>query len=141
MLPTVFNAYGTERLAEWKKFRDSLEVSNQPLVDVADFWSHAPFVSQYLNPQNPTEWPDPWHLVIDCHLDELAITLGMLYTIKLTRRFMDSKCEIHTSMLPKEKTPRYILVIDNMHVLNLEYNSVTTIDRLKELKTNIIWSD
>jgi len=136
----VFDLRSTERLAAWKQFRDSLETSDTPLLDVAEFWSRAPFVSAFLDPKNPTEWPDPWHLVIDCHLDDLAITLGMLYTIKLTQRFMETKCEIHMSMQSGSKDPCYFLIVDKKHVLNLEYKNVVDIDRLKELKSNMIWS-
>jgi hypothetical protein len=140
MSPTVFDSHGTDRLTKWKEFRDSLETSATPLEDVADLWSHAPFVSPYLDPQNPTEWPDPWHLVLDSRLDELAIVLGMLYTIKLTRRFIDTHCEIHTSMLSNNKEPVYLLIVDNKHVLNLEYNSVVAIKELKKFSTSMIWS-
>ena len=136
----MFDRYGTDRLTAWKEFRNSLETSSDPLLDVAKFWSQAPFVSPYLNPQNPNEWPDPWHLVIDLHLDDLAIALGMLYTIKLTRRFIDTECEIHTSMLPERKEPTYLLVVDKKHVLNLEYNSVVGIESLTGLKTSLLWS-
>ncbi len=80
----MFDLHGTERLIEWKKFRDSLETDESPLIRVADLWSKAPFVNSYLNPKNPTEWPDPWQLILDLKLDDLAICLGMLYTIKLT---------------------------------------------------------
>jgi hypothetical protein len=136
----VFDRHGTDRLTYWKQFRDYVEVSSDPLKDVAEFWGNAPFVSAYLNPQNPTEWPDPWHLVLDSRLDELAIALGMLYTIKLTRRFMDSKCEIHTSMLPKEKHPRYFLIVDDVYVLNFEYKNVVDVTAIPEIKTSLIWS-
>ena len=136
----MFDRHGTDRLTQWKEFRDSLEISNTPFDDVAKFWSQAPFVSPYLNPQTPTEWPDPWHLVLDSRLDELAIALGMLYTIKLTRRFMDSKCEIHTSMLPKEKHPRYFLIVDNTYVLNFEYKNVVDVSAIPEITTSLIWS-
>lgn len=135
----MFNQYGTNRLTEWKEFRDRLENSNRPLEDVAEFWSHAPFVNRYLNPNSPDQWPDPWHLVLDNHYDDLAIALGMLYTIKLTQRFMKTKCEIHTSILPKEKSPRYILVVDNSKVLNLEYKNVVDFDRLAGVQTNMVW--
>ena len=135
----MFNQYGTNRLTEWKEFRDRLENSNRPLEDVAEFWSHAPFVNRYLNPNSPDQWPDPWHLVLDNHYDDLAIALGMLYTIKLTQRFMKTKCEIHTSILPKEKSPRYILVVDNSKVLNLEYKNVVDFDRLDGVQTNMVW--
>ena len=136
----VFDRHGTDRLAAWKQFRDSLETSDSPLDDVAELWSQAPFVSTYLDPKTPTEWPDPWHLILDLRLDDLAIALGMLYTIKLTQRFMDTKCEIHTSMLPNKKEPAYFLVVDGRHVLNLEYKNVVSINELKKFKTNIIWS-
>lgn len=136
----VFDQYGTDRLAAWKEFREGLETSEHPLEDVADLWSRAPFVSPYLDPKNPTKWPDPWHLILDLRLDDLAIALGMLYTIKLTRRFMDTECEIHTSMLPDKKEPSYLLVVDGKHVLNLEYKNVVSVDVLKNLETNIIWS-
>ena len=136
----MFNLYGNDRLTEWKQFRDSLENSNSPLQDVADLWSHAPFVNPYLNPHNPSDWPDPWHLILDDRYDDLAIALGMLYTIKLTRRFMDSKCEIHTSMLQEEKQPKYFLIVDDIKVLNLEYKNVVEIDRIANVQTNIIWS-
>jgi len=140
ILPTVFDQHGTQRLAEWKRFRESLETSDTPLEDVAEFWGHAPFVSCYLNPNNPTEWPDPWHLVLDSRLDELAIALGMLYTIKLTQRFMSSKCEIHTSMRPEDNDPRYVLLVDNQHVLNMDWSSVVPFDRLAGSKTSLLYS-
>jgi hypothetical protein len=136
----VFNLHGNERLAAWKQFRDNLESSKAPFLDVAEFWAQAPFVSSYLDPHSSTEWPDPWHLVLDLRLDNLAIALGMLYTIKLTQRFIDTPCEIHMSMSPNNKEANYFLVVDNKYVLNKEYKNVVGIDELKGLKTNIIWS-
>jgi len=136
----VFDLYDKERLTAWKEFRNSLETSDRPFNDVAELWSQAPFVSPYLDPQNPTEWPDPWHLVLDSRLDNLAIALGMLYTIKLTQRFMNVKCEIHTSTPLNEKEPVYLLIVDDTHVLNFEYRSVVTVSDLHEITTSLIWS-
>ena len=136
----MFDRHGTQRLTAWKEFRDSLETSDTPLEDVAMLWSQAPFVSPYLNPGNPSEWPDPWHLVLDLRLDDLAIALGMLYTIKLTQRFMGSVCEIHTSMFHNDKHPRYCLIVDNKSVLNLEYRCVVGIESLQNVETRLIWS-
>ena len=135
----MFNLYGNERLTEWKKFRDSLESSNDPLTRVAELWATAPFVNSYLDPKNPIEWPDPWHLVLDSKLDELAISLGMLYTIKLTQRFMDSNCEIHKSMLPDNLEPSFYLVVDRQHVMNYEPRIVHSIDVLADVQTNTLW--
>lgn len=124
-------------MVEWRKFRDSLESIDEPLTAVAELWSRAPFVNSYLDPNNPKKWPDPWHLVMDGKFDELAIVLGMLYTIKLTQRFMKTPCEIHTSML--EKDLRYYLVVDNKHVLNYEYRIAHDIKVLDQVQTSIIW--
>jgi hypothetical protein len=135
----VFNKHGAERLADWKQFRESLESSQDPYKEVAEFWSSAPFVSPFLDPNNPSKWPDPWHLVLDSRLDDLAICLGMLYTLKLTQRFMDAKCEIHTSMLPKEKQPRYFLVVDRQHVLNFEYRQVVDYQAISNIETKLLW--
>jgi hypothetical protein len=135
----MFNLYGNERLTEWKRFRDSLESSNDPLTRVAELWATAPFVNPYIDPNNPNEWPDPWHLVLDSKLDELAISLGMLYTIKLTQRFMDSNCEIHKSMLPNNLEPSFYLVVDQQHVMNYEPRIVHSITVLDRVQTNTLW--
>jgi len=136
----VFNLHDNDRLTAWKQFRDNLETSNTPFEDVASFWSSAPFVSPYLNPQNPTEWPDPWTLIVDGRFDELAIVVGMLYTIKLTQRFMNSQFEIHTSTRPEEKESIYMLVIDNKYVINYEYRTVSGINVLEKIQTRLVWS-
>lgn len=136
----MFDLHGTERLTEWKLFRDSLETDQEPLTKVADLWSKAPFVNPYLDPKNPAEWPDPWHLVLDLKLDDLAICLGMLYTIKLTQRFMATQCEIHTSILPKENYTRFFLVVDSKHVLNHTPRKVDDKTVLDQIPTDKIWS-
>lgn len=140
MLHTVFNEYGTQRLAAWRQFRDSLETSETPLEDVAKLWTYAPFVSSYLDPKIPTKWPDPWQLMLDLRLDDLALVLGMLYTIKLTQRFIDTECEIHMSMSSEKKDPLYMLVVDGTSVLNLVYGTVVDVDQMKNLDTKRIYS-
>ena len=135
----MFDLYGNERLTEWKRFRDSLESCDDPLTRVAELWATAPFVNPYLDSNNPNEWPDPWHLVLDNKLDELAICLGMLYTIKLTQRFMDSNCEIHKSMLPNNLEPSFYLVVDQQHVMNYEPRIVHSISVLDKVQTNTLW--
>lgn len=136
----MFDLYGTDRLAEWKRFRDSLENSEEPLKDVAVFWGRAPFVSRYLNPQNPSSWPDPWHLVLDSKLDDLAIALCMLYTIKLTHRFIDTQCEIHMSMYPEDKHEKYIVLVNKQYILNMDWSNVVNVENLSDLKTTLLWA-
>jgi hypothetical protein len=136
----VFDVYGNDRLIAWKQFRDLVENSNSPLDDVAELWSHAPFVNDYLDPTHPSTWPDPWKLIIDLKLDSLAIALGMLYTIKLTKRFENNICEIQSLVDPIENKTFYILVVDGTFILNLEYRKVLLMDAISKLETNILWS-
>lgn len=134
----MFDLYGNDRLTEWKRVREEIETCKDPFQLVSDLWSRAPFVNPYLDPKNPTKWPDPWHLILDGRYDDLAISLGMLYTFKLTERFMDSLCEIHMSMSPREE-PRYFLFVDNSYVLNYEPRTVILYDKFS-LPTDKIWS-
>ena len=136
----MFDLYDNDRLIKWRQFRDNLETSLTPLEDVAHLWSQAPFVNTYLNPHTPEEWPDPWHLVLNSKLDELAIVLGMLYTLKLTQRFMVSRFEIHMSTREASRYNKYFLVVDN-HVLNLEYGCVLSAVELSGVETSIIWTN
>jgi hypothetical protein len=135
----VFNSHYSDRIKEWKEYREQLETSNDPLQDVAEFWALAPFVNSYLNPNNSKEWPDPWKLILDGKYDDLAIVLGMLYTIKLTQRFMDTPCEIHMSMPTKEKQPVFFLVVAHTDVLNYEYRRKIKLNDITQLDSNIIW--
>jgi hypothetical protein len=136
----VFDLHGAERLTEWKKFRDSLESDQEPLIRVADLWSRAPFVNSYLDPMDISKWPDPWHLILDLKLDDLAICLGMLYTLKLTQRFIDVQCEIHMSMLPGEHNKRFFLIVDHKHVLNLTPRQVDDKKLFDQIRTDKIWA-
>ena len=135
----MFDLSAKDRLTVWRSFREKLEQSETPLEDVAHLWGQAPFVSSYLNPSNPDGWPDPWHLVMDNKLDDLAIVLGMLYTLKLTQRFMNNHFEIHMSTSKNLKEKNYFLVVENQ-VLNLEYRSVRPLNELLSLDTSKIWS-
>ena len=118
----MFDLVGSDRIAEWKKFRDDLETSQTPLQDVAVFWSKAPFVNDFLDCDDTSKWPDPWHLIIDNRYDDLAISLGIAYTLKLTTRFMKENIEIHMSIL-EEKDKRFPVVIGDS-ILNWNYREV-----------------
>jgi hypothetical protein len=133
----IFDLYGTDRLAEWKKFRNHLEVSERPFEDLSKFWSTAPFVSLYLNPNNSSSWPDPWQLILDGKFDDLAISLGMLYTLKLTERFKNSQFELRQTL---EKTPKSFLVVDNSIILNWKYREITPIFELKNIEFRVLES-
>ena len=133
----MFNLHSNEKLLEWKRFRDNLETSETPMQDLALYWSKAPFVNHYLDSNNPKAWPDPWTLVFDGTFDDLAISLGMLYTIKLTRRFQDADCKI---FITTDSDHKSFLVIDNDSILNWHYRAVCHWDDLSDVKFKLVWS-
>jgi len=126
----VFNSYGIERLAKWKALRDTIETACNPMAVCAQAWAYAPFVSTYLDPLDAGSWPDPWQLIINSKYDSLAITLGMLYTLNLTNRFADEDFKIYMESFAQRK--EFYLLVANQYVLNLEYSSVSTLEKLNE---------
>jgi hypothetical protein len=126
----VFNLHDTERLLAWKSFRNQLESDPTPFQSVVGLWAKAPLVNLYLDPNTPESWPDPWHLIIDDRFDDLAIVLGMLYTIKLTDRFSNLGLEIYKSV--EEKNPIFFLRAGE-NILNLEYNHVVNASSLDDI--------
>lgn len=135
----MFDTYGLERIRAWREFRNSLETSDNPLRDVAELWASAPFVNNYLVDYRPDEWPDPWQLILETDLDDLAIALGMCYSIKLTKRFSTAVCEIHKSAHDK-KDERYFLSVDREHVLNLEYRDVAEYRAIEDYNPYLLWT-
>ena len=75
-----------ERLVRWRELRKKLDSKpiDQAVQLVAEFWTGCPFTPYYLDIDKPEEWPDPWTLIEEnCYCD-IAIAIGMLYTIKFT---------------------------------------------------------
>lgn len=115
----MFDLYGNERLVAWKKFRDGIEISEDPFRDTLDFWRRAPYVFDFLDKIAIKNWPGPWQLVIDGKYDNLAINLGILYTLQLTKRFMDANLEIHRD-IGFENSCKNIVVIDRDIVVDYD---------------------
>ena len=136
----MFDKHDTDRIAEWKHFRDYLEQSPTPYEDVANLWGRAPFVENYLDHTLPDTWPDPWHILVDDRLDNLAICLGMLYTFKLTERFKDTPCEVYNLIDPRDNYPINVLLVDNKHVLNWDIREVVSKSALDGLEIKRIWA-
>ena len=75
-------------------------------------------------------------LILDSKFDELAIALGICYTLTLTERFKSQQVEIHTSMSSGES--RYIVVVNNINILTPFYREVTNVSELT-YGSNKIW--
>lgn len=86
MWSNFWNLRVNDRLAQWKEFRHRL--SGLPLdkvvAEVTAMWSTAPFITYYLPPDRPEEWPDPWTLLAENYYCDVAKALGIVYTIYFT---------------------------------------------------------
>jgi hypothetical protein len=117
----VFDTKGTDRLTEWRKIRDQLKDSIDPYQSVLEVWKRAPLVNRYLDPADSRSWPDPWHLILDDRYDDLALALGISYTLGLSERFMSSQIEIHMSISEEEEN---FFVITDSVVIDVGYRVV-----------------
>lgn len=141
MQPTLFDLHGIERIAAWKQYRDELEHCKDPLQQTVDLWCRAPFVNSFLNPNLPETWPGPWELLLENKYDDLGLALGQLYTLQLTKRFEQSRFDILAATSSDSLSETFVVLVNNTHLLNLEYRSITLVSELKEkLKSRLIWS-
>lgn len=119
-----------ERLSRWRAFRKSLNnlSLDDSVASVAEFWTSCPFTPYYLDPEQPTMWPDPWTLLEENYWCDLAKALGMLYTIKLTKHNPDVEIRVYYDSESKLQynlvwiaQGKYVLNMNDGEVLNKTY--------------------
>lgn len=76
-----------DRLLRWREWRLSLDDLSfeQALSTVAKTWMMVPRVNHYLAPDEIHNWPTPWELINDNMYCDLAVALGMLYSLQLSK--------------------------------------------------------
>lgn len=118
-----------QRLSAWREFRSKLDDQSlgQALNSTTRLWSFAPYVTYYLDPRNPQEWPNPWQLLSENYYCDLAKTLGIFYTIALTKHGTnDLKLNILFDSDRKEQIN--IVVVNDKHVINYHFNKIVNTD-------------
>ena len=110
----MFNLNYEDRLEAWSEFRESLEVSNDPLRDVIKFYGQTPEVSIHTDPWSKDSWPDPWQLILENQYCAFCIVLGQCYSLQLTERFSSSDFEIHIAIDRKKSDTYYMLYVDDI---------------------------
>ena len=116
----MFTKNFEEQLAAWKKFRESLEDSQEPFRQALDFYKGAPLNRISCDPWNQSTWAGPWELLEENQYCEFAVVLGMCYSLQLTDRFKGSAFEIHICTNNEKSETHYLLFVDNQ-VIN--YNN------------------
>jgi len=99
------------RLTAWYTFRQHLEESPDPFLDVAKFFLRLPRVKFYTDPYDSERWPTAWELISENEYCEFNLILGMCYTLQLTERFKNSQPTINVACDTINKTVYYLLKI------------------------------
>ena len=130
-----FNGRTEDRILEWRKFRKSLITWPSDLDTVAKTWAKAP-IRNYLTQDHPEQWPQPWDLISDnCYCD-IAVALGMFYTLyhssypnKETLRMVGYK------LRSEHKEFNLVLCEEEKYVRNYELGGVVNIPDVSQLGT------
>ena len=120
----MFNQSVDQRLTEWINCRNNVEQYENPLQYVWDFWHGAPFIpyNKNIDPFFQRGWPSPWEIIAENKYDEFTRALMIAWTLKLTKKFSNSKIEIRT-LVDETRNREYNLVyIDDTWVINYDDN-------------------
>jgi len=131
----MFNADPDNRLSHWADFRNSLELSKNPLKEVAVFWKQAPLIpyNAKIDPFYPVSWPTPWEIIVENKYDDFTLSVMMGYSLLYTDRFKDSAITIKTLVDDEHNRLYNIVYIDETVVLNFSDGEVISADNVPSL--------
>ena len=125
----MFNQPVDQRLTEWIKHRKKLDNSSDPLQAVWEFWQTAPFIphNRNIDPYHQKSWPTPWEIIETNLYDDFTKALMISWTLKLTKKFKDSKIEIKTKV-DSNRTRQYnVICVDNTWAINYNDNGPVSV--------------
>jgi len=125
----MFNQPIDNRLTEWSNHRKQLDEVADPLQETCDFWQHAPFVphNPKVDPYYQQSWPTPWEIIVNNKYDDFTKALMIGWTLKLTKKYKDSKIELKT-LVDLNQTREYnVIYIDDAWVINYNDNGPITL--------------
>lgn len=123
-----------DRLSSWADFRASLDTAEDPVSDTWEFWKEAPYIpyNNKVDPYYQKSWPSPWEIIVDNKYDDFTKAVMIAYTLKLTKRFNDSKIEIR-SMVDKRRSQQYnVVCVEDKWVINYNDNGPISIENLPD---------
>jgi len=125
----MFDLDTNSRITCWVDHRHSLELSNDPLQECWEFWKLAPFIpyNRYIDPNYQRGWPTPWEIIADNKYDDFTKALMISWTLKLTKRFSNSRIEIK-SFIDSSIAQQYNLVFINDDWI-LNYSDISPIHK------------
>ena len=118
----MFSKSPDERLSSWKEFRESLETSNDPLLDVIEYWNGCPFIpfNKNVDQYNPKGWPTPWDIIVENRYDDFTKAVMMAWSLKYTERYSTSDIQVQTLVDNAKNLAYNIVCVDNKWILNYD---------------------
>ena len=122
------------RLLAWSNIRKHVEVSNTPLLDVANFWNQINLTTHnhLIDPYYPASWPTPWEIIENNRYDDFTKAIMIGYTLLLTEKYKNSSIQVRT-LVDKGANKLYnVVYVDDLHVLNFCDDDVITPEEIPD---------
>lgn len=139
----MFDVHPQYRFGAWRDFRKTLDRQDphKCLSAVAHYWSNAPLSNQFLAPDLIEDWPDPWHLIYDGVYDDLAIALGMYYTLMI-----DNPCSVYCLQVLNNRSNQKYIVVDQeiKYAINWHHSETVNISQITgdyKIQYQYCWQD
>lgn len=130
----MFNLSVDDRLSEWINQRRRLDEADNPLQEVWDVWHTAPFIphNRKIDPYFQASWPSPWEILQDNKYDDFTRALMIGWTLKLTKKFQNSKVEVRTLVDNVHSREYNLVYVDELWVINYNDNGPVSVDEIPE---------
>jgi transposase len=131
----MFNLDVDARLSTWSTLRKQLSDSQDPLQELANFWSTTPFTAHNHNidPYYSASWPTPWEIIVENKYDDFTKAIMIGYTLLLTDLYKDSQITIKTLIDDHHNRLYNVVVVDEKWAINYFDNQVVTVDNIPSL--------
>lgn len=121
-----------EQVASWKALREDIKLLDEAeaLQKVADYWAKAPLCRMAYDPEDHTQWPSPWEMVMEADWCPYSVAIGMEFTLRLAGWSPDRM----TLLMIRDydiSDQRMVLKIDESVVLNYIVGSVEEYPKTK----------
>jgi hypothetical protein len=119
------------RILSWRAYRSKLDemTLEDAIISLDSVWKNCPKVRYNTIPSfDAASWPSPWELMNQSVYCELAQTLGIFYTLALTRH-KDNNIEILDCS--RNLTVGYRIVINGTYFIDSFDGSITNNDQVE----------
>ena len=131
----MFKLEVEDRLTAWSTLRKQINDSTDPLQDLVDFWSTAPFTAHNhkIDPYYSASWPTPWEIIVENIYDDFTKAVLMGYTLLLTDRYKDNQITIKTLVDDELNRLYNVVVVDEEWAINYFDNQVVPVHNIPSL--------